>query len=1106
MADKEKAKPVDVYSASAGSGKTYTLASRYIDMLISNPNKYQNILAVTFTNKATAEMMTRIIDDLYCLSTEPEKLSAELQEKQKKLIARQQRCMRTAHKPILSEADIKQRCHAALRLILNDYRMFSVSTIDSFVQRVIRAFAFEMGFPASYGIELDSKLVVTESVDNLMRSISDKENSQLCNWLLEFYNEKSDSGSWSGERDIINLAENILTDDGRKFMEDIEAKTHADPKFMQKLKESATQTTTYFEKEVDKISDEYVGTFPDGFPVDDVKWKSGSVYFSVYNICNNKKGQYHKRIEEIVNKKNSKRFLDKSNIDFVDEAFTLFYEKIDALFNLTAKDEKGKVIIGNKANMKRYRTACLINKNIYVIGIMSYLSEKMTEWKRKNDMLPMSDSNDLLRRLIGGSELPFIYEKIGAKFHNIMIDEFQDTSEMQWNNFLPLIGQATSSNNDCLLVGDTKQSIYRWRNSDWRNLANVGSQMLCNINPLETNWRSKPCIVAFNNTMFSNIPNDMQCALEEKTGETDNTDVAKVFESCTQKIPSFKRTTADKLGFVQVRVFSPDKNKEEETQNKVMQEVVSAIRTLHKEYNFDYGDICILVRKNAEGSKIMQFLKQENIEAVSSDSLKLTTSEAVVGIMGALRYLANPNDLPALIAFMSTSVYNDTTNVNNLINIDSSIKNKLQSLNGMGLIEIVSQLIESFIKPDLVSNDFMFIEALTDTMRSFLSKGRVNISDFIEYMDNNENKISVIAPQSRTAVKVMTIHKSKGLEFKAVLIPFATQDILSQKDSKNILWVPTSIADSADATVQMLKYLPISYSQDMKNTYFDAVYNNETRMKYIDSINTLYVALTRAEDVLMIWGKDKSPNKKGETTDNRKSEFHFMLDVLARKQSVSATYDNGEVCTIDISVTQDDTAYTYTCGCIPTNLPKETEQHNEKIQQYPLHQWNLRMATTNMPNDDEEETTNREFGIEMHAIMEHVRTLADLDNAFAIAIESGQISAADATIRRQHLDKALCDPTAKAWFDVPAQHVYNEMSLMGNGEVKRPDRVVIDDNNNVTVIDYKFCAKNNRNIKKYTSQVQHYKELFAQTGYTNVKGYIWYLGDNDAYQPEIIEI
>ncbi len=1087
MANKEEIKPVDVYSASAGSGKTYTLASRYIDMLISAPNKYQNILAVTFTNKATAEMMTRIIDDLYCISASTEKLTPAQQKRQEMLISRQQNCMRATNKPLLSQADIKQRCQTALRLILNDYRMFSVSTIDSFVQRVIRAFAFEMGFPASYGIELDSNLVVTESVDNLMRSISEKENAQLRNWLIEFFNSKADEGKWSIEGDIIKLAVNILSDDGRKFMDDIEAKTHNDAEFMQKLKKNIDKIIEEHELKFEEIFANYANNFPNGFPVDEVKGKSKAQPYTVYNICiGNQKTR--EKLDTILKKEDNKTFNDDSNNEFVEKAFRNLYAELHKY-------------------LTRYRTAHLIKKNIYVIGIMSHLSEKMNEWKRKNDMLPMSDSNDLLRRLIDGCELPFIYEKIGTKFHNIMIDEFQDTSEMQWNNFKPLISQAISSNNNCLLVGDTKQSIYRWRNSDWRNLANVGNTLTCNINQLETNWRSQHCIVAFNNTIFSHIRSNMQQTLNTITNTPSNTDLLKVFESCTQNIPDNKKTTANNAGFVQVKVVSveqtdPNNNADTNEDTIVLQETINAIRDLHNNYNYDYGDICILVRRNEDGSTIMRALKQEGIEAVSTDSLKLTSSKAVVGIMGALRYLANPQDLPSLIAFMSASVYNQTTNINQLLNVSDDIKSQLQALNGMGLIEIVSQLTESYIKPELVSADFMFIEALTDTMRSYLSKGRVNLSDFIDYMDKNEGKISVIAPQSRTAVQVMTIHKSKGLEFKAVLIPFASWDIIKKPD--DLLWVPT--AGINDETVQMLNYLPITYNKNMKNTYFDDIYANETRMKYIDSLNELYVALTRAEEVLMIWGKEKTKKQKKEDDDENKSVFNYMLNVLKNQNDVSANYANGEPFSQDINTTLTPTGQTYTIGTLcPTNNTIANQQ-NETIEQYPLHQWNLRMVTTNMPDDTDEETTNRQFGIEMHSIMEHVRTLADLDAAFATATENGQLSAADATIRRKHIDTALTNPIAKAWFNVPAQHVYNEMSFFGNGQIKRPDRVVIDDQNNVTVIDYKFCAKNNQNIKKYQTQVQQYKTLFAQTGYTNINGYLWFLGDNDTYQPEIIEI
>ena len=1076
--------PIDVYSASAGSGKTYTLASRYIDMLISKPTDYRNILAVTFTNKATAEMMSRIIDDLYIIASDKQKLTPEQQKKQTILIQRQKKCMTTP----LSDALIQQRCQVALRLILNDYRMFNISTIDSFVQRIIRAFAFEMGFPASYSIELDTTLVINESIDNMMRSLG--ENKELSKWIIEYLNSQADEGKWSIDKAIFNLAKKILDDKGREFMNDVEEKLRQNHNLMLELKKQINTDISTTEEQFEAAMNAFASGYENGFPYDNLKGKSRAPANTIYNKCTDAKNSIYDRIYAIYQKK-------EKSIEETNDAEIL--AKVKVLFN-TITDEK----------VKNYRTAYLIKKNIYVIGIMSYLSEHINRWKRQNDTLPMSDSNDLLSRLIDKSELPFIYEKIGTRFQNIMIDEFQDTSGTQWDNFKPLISENIDNGHKSLLVGDTKQSIYRWRNSDWHNLANVDQIFPCQKHLLDINWRSKPSVVAFNNAMFSYIKDRMASVLKNADeSDSKSTEIIDVFESCLQKVPQHKKS--NDTGFVQIRLLPQSKSKKESDNDELspkdiaINEMLSEIAKLHTDYCYNYGDICILVRDHKDGALVMNALHAEGIDAVSTDSLKLTSSLAVKGILGALQYMANPNDKTALIAFMAASVFAKNDNVSQLLNVDNQIVTQLLSLNGLGLIEIVSQLVSDYIKPELVRTEFMFIEALTDTIRSYLSKGRVNLSDFIEYIDKQGDKLTVIAPPSQTAVKVMTIHKSKGLEFKAVLIPFADWDILPRNG--DIMWVSTNVKD-IPSIYSPFVYVPINFAKTtMSDTWFEQAYIDEKRMLHIDNLNLLYVALTRAENVLMVWGH-QTPDKAKTEAASHKTPFDYMLDALAQYTKIDIIYSDNTTDQLPIVRDEIDTdgSLTFTVGEI-TSLKSENEaEQNEQIEQYPLHKWNIRMAHTATSELDDEPTTNRELGIEMHAIMEKVRTLSDIEPAFANAVCNGELTQTEAQECKAHLNMALQDATARSWFDVSAECVYNEMSFYGNKQIKRPDRVLIDKDKNVIVIDYKFCQKTDQNIRKYSSQVTQYVNLFHQIGYKNVSGFVWYLGDDINYKPEIIRL
>lgn len=1083
-----KAQYLDVYSASAGSGKTYTLASRYLDLLINNPNDYRRILAVTFTNKATAEMMSRIINDLYIISYAG--TNAKTLKHQNELIMRQQQCMKNNGAKVLNSEVIKERCKTSLRLLLNDYRMFCVSTIDSFVQRVIRAFAFEMGFASSYGIELDSDLIIQEAIDNMMRSLSEPHNEELRKWLIASINSSIDEGKWSIDTDIFKLAKKILEDDGRSFMDDITSKLKKNAQLMNDIKTSMQNIISTCEEKAKQAISKYANAFPNGFPVDTVKKKSKAISYSAFNICSDTKRKTSDKLLELKKKeKNCKTFNDSSDNKDVDAAFITLYNELPS-----------------DNDLKDYYTAKIIVKNIYVIGIMSHLSAQITNWKRQNDTLPMSDSNDLLRRLIDGCDIPFIYEKIGARFSNIMIDEFQDTSNIQWDNFKPLIDNCISESKKNLLVGDTKQSIYRWRNSDWRNLANIGLDMPCTQNNLETNWRSLPTVVAFNNAIFSNLKEQMARQLAD--GATEYADIKKVFSSCTQKVPNNKQNGDN--GYVQIRAISkPQNNAESQTEEDtieqiIIQELIAEINKLHNEYAYEYGDICVLVRQNNEGSMIMEALHKVGIDAVSTDSLKLTNSAAVVGLIGALRYMTNNNDKPSLITFLSASKFANINNANSSLNISDTITNQLQNLNGMGLVEIISKLISDFLDPQLVQRDFMFIEAFTDSMRSYMTKGHANLSDFIDFIDKYEDNISVIAPPSRDAVKVMTIHKSKGLEFKAVLIPFADWKLLKYND---IIWCPTTNTDKIPDVFKSLKLLPMPFNSNMEQTWFADAYLNEKRLQHIDSLNMLYVAFTRAENVLMIWGEKREPSKN-EDANPYTTIFDYILESVSNNNpNISVEFNDGKTSSFKIcrADTPNDPNITFSVGNIPQATTKPNSNATELIEQYPLHTWNIKMAKNSL-DDDDELVSNRQIGILMHSIMEKIGTLSDLDTAFATAISNGELSTDEAQIVKKHIDNALDNPIAHSWFDVDATHVYNEMSFFAKGENKRPDRVIIDNNNNVTIVDYKFCQKNDANQRKYTNQVSHYANLFRQIGYTNVCGYVWYLGDTHNYQPEIVSI
>lgn len=1130
---------IDVYSASAGSGKTYTIAMRFIDMLIDNPSDYQHILAVTFTNKATAEMMGRIVEDLYNI-TYNGKDDKKLENKQA-LINRQNKWRKECGRKEVSVEEIEARCKIALSLMLNDYGQFSVSTIDSFVQRVIRAFAFEQGLSSNYGVELDSTMIVNEAIDGVMNEMS--ENKELKTWILSYVKDKmeEEDGKWNIDREISELAKTLVSDNGKRFISEVDK---ADKDGAKKLKEATREvirdTETKIVGLVREISQE-LGP--------NIKYAKGT-------------------IKELVNRLIQKG--EKPLISYIlsDKPETVWerWQKMAESIN----DDKAIVVKGkNKAEsaeiemvlpqvrnalrklevfagpgfdtLLKYNTAREINTRIYVLGILQYISQQMNKWAMEHNTMPMANSNDLLSKLIADSEVPFIYEKIGSRYNHIMIDEFQDTSVMQWNNFKPLLKNSVDGNNENMLVGDTKQAIYRWRNTDWRILANVGNrdtepELAHSINPkpLESNWRSYRHVVEFNNEMFADLKDRIGrhvADLMGHAGAVDN-DITAVYDNCRQK-PE-KGTT----GFVQVKILEgvsykkKDKNGKESTRyssvattDYVIDDVVNSIVELRDKYGYKLGDICVLVRRKIEGTDIMNRLADMGIHSVSADSLLMINSSVVTGVIAALKYIVRPKDRVSLVSFISVSRYmSDGKSIGEIWSEKSEeIGILLRSLSGLNLLEMTNRIIATMVKAELVEAQYIFVEALMDTMRSYMSKYHVNVSDFLDYFDKVSGDLAVVAPTNENAVNVMTIHKSKGLEFKAVLIPYCDWKIDDPKKASTI-WPETKNMPDEFRTFGIL---PVKYSGKLKYTYFASEAMEESKMLIVDSLNMLYVALTRAKGTLMVWGHKEMPGTNGDIVMN--TPINFMSEMLKENknglgiESSEEEIDMGSNGNDEETEKEEDSdpsrvkCVTYTYGSLDKQAEEEKKEAGKKrekeetssdkdnktsIERHRLSgNWEIKLNKSKLENAEED---IRSIGVKLHGVMERIRVLEDFDIAFEEAVCEGEITTAEALELKKYLRNQMEKPEVKVWFDVDCSDVYNELSLMSRAEIIRPDRVVILPSGKVIIVDYKFG--HHRDVGQYKIQVAQYAEKMKQAGFAEVEGYIWYLDASGMLSSEVVKV
>lgn len=1086
---------LDVISASAGSGKTFTLATRFIDLLVRNPQNYQHILAVTFTIKATAEMMDRIVRDLYILvapiadndkKEENEKKKREIIERQIEELkggkAKKEGDRLVRPRPKAKEIEglddkqieqmIVDNCKLALRLILNDYSQFNISTIDSFVQKVLRAFAFEQGFMSNYGIELDTKLVTAQAIDMLMQDM--KSDMQLKGWMIEFVRSKMDnedkSATWEIDNDIKKLANTLTSDEGRIFLEEISGKLK-DPEFLQKYKDKISKIAKDSLEEIEKATKAYANHFEQpGFDIEKLKGKSRSSYWFLYTYIRDKR--IDKTYESILKIDPEKP----SGTADIDNAIKTLIKDLDL------------------DSFRKYYTAKEILSNIYVIGILGHISKKIQEYESQNHVMLLTKSNELLQELIGNSTVPFIYEKIGTRFNHIMIDEFQDTSKMQWNNFEPLVANSLHNNNRCLLVGDIKQAIYRWRNSDWHTLADLSSATsdseVCpyvKTDVLDSNWRSYGNIVDFNNEMFKKLSE----SFSQKIGEEDR-DISRIYANSSQEVPTEKKKGKGYVEYKQV-------DSKRTTANEViLKDLTCQITELKDKYKYRYSDMLILVRNHKDGAIAMDYLAKRGISVVSSDSLMVCKSLIVKGIIAAMRFVSNPNDKQSLLTYISVLRFdNEISQISELWKDDEElgrIQNQLLELRGKGLLEMTNAII-SFMPQELRQNDFIFVEAFVDTLRTYMANHHVNLSDFTEYVESIKDTLSITAPSNQDAVSIMTIHKSKGLESKVVFIPFANWEIEPRALKAPIIW-----GQNLPEPFEDLETIPVIYKSRLENTYFKKEYDEETKMIYIDSLNLMYVALTRAKEVLMIWGNKPEKDTNGPYYKYL-SEVVESMEMEEEEKTVKREEGEGE----EDDEEEEITIHIRKRGTMCINEDSsDGEDSTEAISPYEFHDYTDHIELTQKNSQKAisiEEIEKYEgmidYGSVMHQVMESIVDINDIDTAVDNAVLDGAIDKNKGMRLKNTLRKKIASDEIRPWFSAKREDVYTETTFLTDKEDLRPDRIVKLNDGTVAIIDYKFGytvdpEADDEQTQSYHNQVRNYITTLKAAGFTNVKGYLWY--------------
>lgn len=1075
---------LSIYRASAGSGKTYTLTKEYLNLVFEDPLNYKSILAVTFTNKATDEMKSRIIKEIHLLAignNSPYK--QELCENHK-----------------LSSEELIIRAKDILNRLLHDYSRFSVTTIDSFFQKVVRSFTREIGLQLGYNIELDQNRVLKEVVDLLFLDV-DKD-PQLRSWLSGFAESKiRDGKTWNFKQDILGLGSEVFKEDFKNFSSQLIEKL-SDKKFLGSYRKILQEIKTDFEEFYSGIGEKSRNIIENnGLDIADFSYGKTGVAGYLSNLGRGGKMDPGSRARSAVDTP-EKWTSAKASSNIKQAVGEVYSSGLNDLLREAVRHYDEQSLLYNSTDKAL--------SYIYTLGILTDLSRKVHEYSEEENIFLLSDASRLLRTIIGDNESPFIYEKIGNVYKHFMIDEFQDTSSMQWENFRPLVTNSLAEDKHSLVVGDVKQSIYRWRNGDWKILSEQLDKDFVNYGvnglTLNSNWRSSSNVIDFNNALFSLgaqiLQNDYNASIPEEITDGLQAEQEKIIGAYADIYQHFPKEDDDRSGFVRAN-FIP-KDDESDWTDKVLDDLPLRIEEIQNN-GYHARDISILVRNGKEGGRVadclMAYRNSEkaksdiNYDVISNDSLYLKNSSTINFLVHLLGYFVHPDDQINL-GFLkqeyqnyiseftiddADQLYHIQKDVNNFDAIfPEEFTNRVIELKRQALYDLVEELILIF-GLNKRREDIPFLEAFQDLVLSFTKTDAPDLNSFVNYWEERKDKEVISVSDQQDAIRIMTIHKSKGLEFKAVILPFCSWDLDNVRHA-NILWCQPKVEG-----FNVLDVLPVRYSSGLKETIYYQEYFTEKMQSYIDNLNLLYVATTRAEEVLISYSP--FPDKRG-----LRNVSDVMLHAFENSANYSSEFNGNEIISLNKSWDKDEVYFEL--GEI-TSVPSDKKQEVKDIRgDYPAFMLDDRLKLRSHSSDyfDFSEAESVETfspvsrGNILHQLFQLIETKDDLDKAVSQLQFEGKLDESQAIEVKDFARDLLSNEEISEWFSKDWKVINERDILLGDGEKQRPDRVIYKENEAI-VIDYKFGKKRESSHK---NQVVAYKKLIEQLGFVNVKGFILY--------------
>ena len=1053
-----------IYSASAGSGKTYTLTEIYLKSLLRSRHSYRKILAVTFTNKATAEMKSRILDNLHKLATgaASDYLSVLMKSTGR------------------SEEWIRQESGEVLNAILHDFSRFSVSTIDSFFQKILRAFTREAGLHSGFNVELDHSNILTSAVDEMLGSAVS--GTPLNKWLTDYaMTNIEEDKSWNLRNGIIKLSEELFKEKF-KILSANERSNLENKEFLLRYIKKVRALSDSFEKTLSELGKKALKVFSDYNLSDDMFYQKGrGVPGFIRSLVAGSVKEPTSYVREIL--KSPPKWATGGIAPTLQNAIDNGLESILA-----------EAINYFDTNERDYRTASAILSNIYALGILSDVLYNIHVITSAENSFLLSDAGEVLSLITREDQSPFIYEKVGNRYENFMIDEFQDTSIIQWNNLNPLIDNSMAEGFDNLVVGDVKQSIYRWRNSDWKILGSYLNSKIDNdrfiSKPLTRNWRSLSNIIKFNNSLFTIIP---VRADELFAGDTGQISFRNIYSEAVQSY------SADKTGGY-VRMEFIENEEGINWQDKILAMLPSVVESLQKK-GYNASDIGIIVRDGKEGARVLRTfidyspaISEENVDninysVVSNDSLLLSNSPAISFIIAVLTAVNDPLDMISralMLRFFLLAEGSPEAETVSLVSdkiIETSGKyfppayeDFLERLKQMPLFEATESIIGFFGLGETPAN-VAYLNTFQDYVVSFSGSKSGDLQSFLDWWETTGSGKSVVLPGNQNAMRILTIHKSKGLEFKVVILPFLSWNLDHIASKQPFLWVKPESSPFNDIGI-----VPVKYSSELSKTWFDKSYAEEKHSAYVDNINLLYVALTRAKEVLY-----------GFSPDDPKTE-NSIARIL--KNAIMSDASAIEAADFRINRFYDEVKHVFEFGEVPEKgrvIQTEKDFHSGKyVVSQAMDSLKLKLHGENYFSSGEKEVRERiNYGKLMHEIFEGIKTASDISNSVRKLVLEGKVTDGESDDLEKRVENLIGSPGVAEWF-LPGNEILTEAGiLLPSGTTKRPDRVIFKDGKTV-IIDFKFGDESDQ----YLIQVNQYRKLMTEMGYSNIEAVIWYVDKN----------